>query len=48
MVSSIVSTLQVEDAAQSGIFNKGPVSRSQHYKLLDSQYTFVIHRSFVR
>jgi len=35
--------LQVEDPTRSGIFNKGPVSRNQNYKLMDSQYTFVIH-----
>ena len=47
MVSSVVSTLQVEDPTQSGIFNKGPLSRNQNYNLLDSQYTYVIHRPLV-
>jgi len=46
MVSSVVSMLQVEDPARSGIFNKGPVSRNQNYKLIDSQYTFEVHRPF--
>jgi UDP-glucose:glycoprotein glucosyltransferase len=42
MVSSIVSTLQVEDPTRSGIVNKGPVTRSQDYTRMDDQYTFVI------
>ena len=44
MVSSVVSTLQVEDPTRSGIYNKGPVTRSQDYKRMDSQYTLVAHR----
>ncbi|KAH9162492.1 UDP-glucose:glycoprotein glucosyltransferase-domain-containing protein [Lactarius sanguifluus] len=39
MVSSVMSTLQAEDPNRSGVFNKGPVSRNQNYKLMDSQYT---------
>ncbi|KAH8978341.1 UDP-glucose:glycoprotein glucosyltransferase-domain-containing protein [Lactarius akahatsu] len=39
MVSSVMSTLQVEDPNRSGVFNKSPVSRNQNYKLMDSQYT---------
>ncbi|KAF8268079.1 UDP-glucose:Glycoprotein glucosyltransferase-domain-containing protein [Lactarius quietus] len=39
MLSSVVSTLQVEDPSRAGIFNKGPVSRTQSYKQVDSQYT---------
>ncbi|KAI9428853.1 UDP-glucose:glycoprotein glucosyltransferase-domain-containing protein [Lactarius indigo] len=38
-VSSVISTLQVEDPTRSGIFNKGPVSRNQNYKIMESQYT---------
>ncbi len=48
MASSVVSTMQVEDPTRSGIFNKGPGPRHQNYKQMDSQYTFVIHRLFVR
>jgi UDP-glucose:glycoprotein glucosyltransferase len=44
MVSSVVSTLQVEDPTRSGIFNKGPVTRSQDYTRMDDQYTCVVHR----
>jgi hypothetical protein len=44
MVSSVVSTLQVEDPTRSGIFNKGPVTRSQDYTRMDDQYTYVVHR----
>jgi hypothetical protein len=41
-MSSVVSSLQVEDPSQLGIFNKGLVLRNQNYKLMDSQYTYVI------
>jgi hypothetical protein len=44
MVSSVVSTLQVEDPTRSGIVNKGPVTRSQDFTRMDDQYTFVIYR----
>jgi UDP-glucose:glycoprotein glucosyltransferase len=44
MVSSVVSTLQSEDPTRSGMFNKGPVTRSQDYKRMNSQYTLVAHR----
>jgi hypothetical protein len=47
MVSSVVSTLQVEDPTRSGIFNKGPVTRSQDYTRMDDQYTFVVYRPCV-
>jgi hypothetical protein len=42
MISSVVSGLQIEDSSRLDIFNKRPVSRNQNYKLMDSQYTYVI------
>ncbi|KAF8264041.1 hypothetical protein EI94DRAFT_1533558, partial [Lactarius quietus] len=38
MLSSVVSTMPAEDPSRPGIFNKGPVSRTQSYKQVDSQY----------
>lgn len=44
MVSSVVSTLQGDDPTRSGMFNKGPVTRSRDYMRMDSQYRLVPHR----